>query len=106
MPLQLSSLPRYLKSSALFALHDAVTRGRTHWVEQATDVGAARPVQPFWRCLVLETCCGLVGVQLSLEYMRLSLSSLKDGGESSMIFNLWSSYVIIYRGSAIYGAHI
>lgn len=72
--LQPSTLPSYLKSSALFALHDAVTRGRTHWVEQATDVGAARPQQPFWRCFLIEAGCGLMGAQLSLEYMRVSLS--------------------------------
>eukprot|EP00439_Symbiodinium_sp_Y106_P024606 s1649_g3.t1 len=64
------SLQLYLKSAALFAMHDAVTRGRTHWVEQATDVGAARPRKPFWRCLTVEACCGIVGAQLSLEYMR------------------------------------
>ena len=78
--LQPSTLPSYLKSSALFALHDAVTRGRTHWVEQATDVGAARPQQPFWRCFLIEAGCGLMGAQLSLEYMRVSLS----GGGTSM----------------------
>ncbi|CAJ1345468.1 unnamed protein product, partial [Effrenium voratum] len=74
-----SSAVRYLTSSALFALHDAVTRGRTHWVEQATDVGAARPAQSFWRCFAVETCCGLLGVQLSLEYMRVSLCNLSPG---------------------------
>ncbi|CAK9075659.1 unnamed protein product [Durusdinium trenchii] len=81
--LSLRTLPRYLTSSALFAVHDAVTRGRTHWVEQATDVGAARPKQPFWRCFFVETCCGLLGAQLSLEYMRGSLSSFLDGGSSA-----------------------
>eukprot|EP00930_Biecheleria_cincta_P090035 TRINITY_DN7938_c0_g1_i5.p1 TRINITY_DN7938_c0_g1~~TRINITY_DN7938_c0_g1_i5.p1 ORF type:complete len:827 (+),score=150.27 TRINITY_DN7938_c0_g1_i5:28-2481(+) len=76
------TLPGVLRgwqSSALFALHDAVTRGRTHWVEQATDVGAVRPCRPLMRCLLLETCCGILGAQLSLEYMRRTLAAVGEG---------------------------
>mmetsp|Transcript_82781 Transcript_82781/g.146215 ORF Transcript_82781/g.146215 Transcript_82781/m.146215 type:complete len:815 (+) Transcript_82781:29-2473(+) len=79
------SLARYLRSSTLFAIHDAVTRGRTHWVEQATDVGAVRPCRPIARSLLVEICCGAVGAQLSLEYMRSTLCVAGRGHSDALV---------------------
>ena len=43
------------------------------WLEQANDMGAARPPQPLWPCVLKEAALGLLGAQVSLEYMRSTL---------------------------------
>lgn len=73
----------FAQSTAIFALHDLVTRGRTQWVEQATDAGAVRPSKPLWRCVAAEAFCGAVGARLSLEYMR---STIGGTGSPSLRF--------------------
>ncbi|CAE8720469.1 unnamed protein product, partial [Polarella glacialis] len=93
---------RFMRSSLLFALHDAVTRGRTHWVEQATDVGAVRPCRPLLRSLVVEAGLGAVGAQLSLEYMRSALGGLGVGSTlSSWNFLALGAAAGVARGAVV-----
>lgn len=64
-----------VRSSSLFALHDVVTRGRTHRVERATDVGARRAAKPLLRTIAQEAACGFAGAYLTFAYMRSVLGT-------------------------------
>jgi len=95
---QPGGLMRFFRSTALFALHDTVTRGRTQWVEQATEAGAVRKSQPLWKCVASEAFCGLVGARMLLEYMR---STLGGTGGPSWRFLLLGTAAGAARGAIV-----
>lgn len=94
-------LRQFLCSSVLFALHDAVTRGRTHRVEQATDVGAHRAKKPLLKSVAIEAVCGVLGAKLSFEYMRSALNHCTQGTRPSWSFLSLGAAAGVARGFVV-----
>jgi len=76
-------LMKFFKSSALCVLGDVMVRGRTQWVEQATEAGAIRAEKPLLQNIAFEATAGVAGSLIYFEFVRSTV-----GGSGSVSWRI------------------